>query len=412
MGSSAFISGRNLSRLMACLIVACALLSAPLIALAADPQDVTVQRVTTEEDGEAILVTCRLPLAVGARSVALTAYALDDEGGIITRRESYGGRRYAPDVFSRLGRPAAEAATASPVPVKVRKKGGHVYQFIFFDMADRFAGVVFAPPVKKNKPKPRTAPPVQPPKRPQPATKAERKLPAKAAPAPMPEQPRIRGAETKLPQPTGEEPSLASNTRLTFSRQPEIRSFLEAELARIREGRLKDGAPIETLRENADRVEPTPAVRPTTAYATEALRPYGIVPVWEYLTPGITPDQVEARLAQPFRGPDGPRALTAMDCAANICEYAIGRAEGDGCEYRVYFEGGRLKSLVLEMDDRVPARRAAVLNTLKAVYGGDIWRRGGRGPENGHLISQMEYHGDARDFLLETHGDFIRASGR
>lgn len=356
------------------------LLSFPSIASAAKPKlsKVDIRYVDTREDGMAIVVTCSAPLRPETLSPALKAYALDENGAVIARQISHGGRHYRPELYSRLDRQAVRAATASPTSVTVGDDGNHIYQFVFFDIADTFHRVVFTPPLPPEK-----RPQVQQKKRSQNVV-------------PLPAVSEVR--KPYAPRST-ESPGLVSGrTPLAFEEQPNIRSFLEEELKRFRDrDRLSTAPPA------AEQAKPK---NTSKAHAVKALEPYGIFPLWEYLAMGTKPSKINELIESSF--PHGKQGnATAMACAMNICEYALKLRPRDRSIYRLYFDRNALKSIVVEISERDMAQRMAILSTLKSVYGGTLWKRP-KGPGIGHSVSKAEYIAELQNARIETHGKYIR----
>lgn len=356
------------------------------------PSNITFQKIATTDDGVAVVVTCFLPLKAKTLSPMLTAYALDKQGAVITRKKSHGGRNYKPEMYARLGRMAASAATTSPTSILVNETGNHFYQFIFFDIENTFNAVVFTPPSKR------------------PSTNKKQIHPPKVSPYIHPLQKRTplkptESATQKASTPGKNTPDLASGSdKLTFNEQPQVRSFLKAELTRFQNNSFQ---PSE---EYTSKIHPRKHA--TTAHAAKALAPYGIIPLWEYLVMGTTPKIINKRLSTPPLPLGELKMIEVVDCVESVCEYTLKNQKKDRSEYRLYFEHGKLKSIVVEISERDMTQRMAILSTLKSIYGGTIWQRGKKQTGVGHSVNKFEYFAKFRDIRLETHGKYLRVFTR
>lgn len=306
-----------------------------------------------------LIVTCRLILnEPQLYSPQVKVRVLDDEGRVLQRKSSYGGRHYSQKKLSRLGQLVASAVTASPVPIPLNQKEEQVYQFVFYGISDQARSIQASA---------KAAPAV---------TKAAKQLTQKA---------QLRDVSPK----TSNTQSLASQTRKVFLKRPTIQSLLKERET------YAPPSPKASLREEKlpRRVFPLSVERKRTA-----LEPYGCIPLWEFLRLGISRNEASEILQQRIF-PLTEVKLTPVACVANICEYTMENQPPDSTEFRLYFKENSLQSFLITIPEQGIDARRKFFAALTSIYGGKIFT-------GGH---SLEYAGKVDELLLQTSGKYFRA---
>ena len=358
-------------------------------------------------DGPVLVVTCFIPLGNGPSvSPLVTAALVDGDGKRLRRKTSYGGRHYSFEMFTKIGRQAALAATASPVPVKKVESTPRAYQFVFFDVPDAMERVKVSvkgkPAVKskqviavKSKQKPVAEPEQVPGNIGRKATKKRTGV------SPKPGQSKgLDSSSLKVAPPVSGVDLVGGSGQVVFASRPVIQSFLNEEVVRL----LK--TPRMTSDDNVPLPEEIEIARHSAEYARTVLAPVNIMPIWEYAHVGMSLDTVSRTLPALIAGDGQQGKLSVVDCASGICEYALEGVPGTA-EYRLYFMNDILRSMVIVFASNTAQERRDLLGRLKTLYSGRIWSRGKRSALSDN-INNIEYTTVYENMNIETMGSTLR----
>jgi hypothetical protein len=335
-----------------------------------------------------------------------TAALIDAGGNVLKRKKSYGGRQYRPEMFTRLGRQAAIAVTASPVPAKIGKTATHVYQFVFFDVPDGMSRIevsveglesAAAEPAEKGRPpvfssKSEAAPDI---------VSEKQSIQPSALEKPS-ETKSYGGSSLQKKEATSGVNLIVGSGRVAFAGRPVIRSFLDEEILRLLQGTARaEGREHPAAESSAISLH-------SPEQARKILASTGLVPIWEYAHIGMSPDEVSRIFSPQVTGGEKVK-FTVVDCASGICEYSLEGLEG-AAEYRLYFQEKRLRSTVVALAMDGSKERTVLLERLKGLYGGRIWQRGA-GSAMGQNVSNIEYVAELNGMRIETLGLTLRVFG-